>query len=133
VEGDLYSATSVCAAAWISTADILQLLLDGGGSVNEPDNEGITPLIALVRNYNGDVPARLGILLARPELDLDAKWQGKTAEQWAVSVGRLELAAAIAAERGKRQRWSVFRSAWVAAIATPAAFCEHTCVSYSIE
>jgi ankyrin repeat protein len=84
-------------ARW-STADILQLLVDAGGSVNEPMNLGETPLIALVRNNVGDAAARLGVLLACPELDLDAKYNRKTAEEWAVDEGHSKLAAAIAAE-----------------------------------
>jgi hypothetical protein len=41
--------SSVWAGATYSTADILQLLIDGGGSVNEVTNFGETPLIALVK------------------------------------------------------------------------------------
>jgi hypothetical protein len=81
-----------------STAAILQLLIDGGGSVNEASNEGLTPLIAVASANNGDAAARLDVLLARPELDLDAKCRGKTAEEWARQRGHPELAAAIAAE-----------------------------------
>jgi ankyrin repeat protein len=112
-------------AAHDSTARILQLLIDGGGSVNEPDNFGQTPLIALVSWNNGDAAARLGVLLARPELNLDVTYKGKTAEQWAEAKGHLDLAQAIAAERSRRQRWNGLRSAWVAAASS-----RHTCVSY---
>jgi ankyrin repeat protein len=114
-----YGSTPVWWGVFSSTADILQTLIDGGGKVNEPNNDGETPLIALVRNYNGDVAARLGILLARPELDLDAKWKGKTAEQWAQETGYPKLAAAIAEEQRIRGRWSDLRSVWVAATVTP--------------
>ncbi len=41
---------------------------------------GETPLIALVRFKSGDAAARLQVLLACPELDLDAKYAGKTAD-----------------------------------------------------
>jgi hypothetical protein len=95
-----YGATSVFLGAYNSTADILQLLVDGGGSVNEPESKSETPLIRLVRSIVGDAAARLDVLLSRPELDLDATWETMTAEKWAVSRGRPELAAAIAAEVG---------------------------------
>jgi ankyrin repeat protein len=107
--------TSVWWAAQDSTARILQLLIDGGGSVNEPDNFGRTPLIALVSWNNGDAAARLGVLLARPELNLDVTYKGKTAEQWAEEKGHPDLAQAIAAERERRKRWSALRAAWLAA------------------
>jgi ankyrin repeat protein len=111
-----YGRTSVWEGAVDSTADILQLLIDGGGSVNEPRNDGCTPLIALLRWINGDAAARLEVLLACPELDLDAEYEGKTAEEWAVDRGHVELASAIAQERARRERWSALRTSWVAAI-----------------
>jgi ankyrin repeat protein len=115
---DDYGRTSVWAGAYDSTADILQLLIDGGGSVNEPTNFlRRTPLIALARNNGGDAPARLQILLACPELNLEAICERKTAEEWAVRRGHPELAAAIAEERRRRERWSTVRCAWVAATA----------------
>jgi ankyrin repeat protein len=114
---DINGRTSVWVGAYNSTADILQMLIDGGGSVNEPDNYGETPLIALVDNY-GDVAARLQVLLACPELDLDAEFKGKTAQEWAVRKGRSQLALAIAEERARRERWSALRAAWIAATAT---------------
>jgi hypothetical protein len=107
--------TSVWAGAAFSTADILQLLIDGGGSVDEPKNSGEMSLIALVRWNDGDADARLQVLLACPELDLDATYDGKTAEQWAVYMGHVELASAIAEEKAKRERWSTLRAAWTAA------------------
>jgi ankyrin repeat protein len=114
---DNYGWTSVWWGAYYSTADILQLVIDGGGSVNEADNFGMTPLIALAWYNCGDVAARLEVLLACPDLDLDATYQCKTAEQWAVRKGYPELAAAIAEERSRRERWSTVRCAWVAATA----------------
>jgi ankyrin repeat protein len=100
------------------TADIMQLLIDGGGSVNKLANDGMTPLIALV-SWNGDAAARLRVLLARPELDLDATFKGKTADRWAEEKGHPDLAQAIGEERGRRKRWSALRSAWIAAPVTP--------------
>jgi ankyrin repeat protein len=114
---DKLGATSVWWSAVDSTADILQLLIDGGGSVNEPCDLDRTPLIALARNNCHDAPARLQVLLACPELDLHAGYDGMTAEDWAVRRGHAELAAAIAEERLKRVRWSAVRCAWVAATA----------------
>ena len=92
--------TSVYQGAYNCTADILQLLIDGGGNVKIPNKHGETPLIALVRWNSGDAAARLGVLLSRPEIILDAKYVGKTAEQWAVAKGRASLAEAIVAEVG---------------------------------
>jgi ankyrin repeat protein len=113
---DNHGWTSVWWAAYTSTAEILQLLLDGGGSVNEPNNDGETPLIALVSSSEGDA-AGLGVLLARPELDLDVTYEGKTAEQWAEEEGYSDYAAAIAATAAKRHgaRWDGLRSTWIAA------------------
>ncbi len=108
-------ATSVLLSAWISSADIVQLLLTSKGSINEPDIYGQTPLIALVRYNYGDAAARLKVLLACPQLDLDASYDGKTAEEWATDAGRSELAVVIAEERARRERWSVLRCAWIAA------------------
>jgi ankyrin repeat protein len=110
--------TSLWWAAYTSTADIMQLLIDGGGSVNKLANDGMTPLIALV-SWNGDAAARLRVLLARPELDLDATFKGKTADRWAEEKGHPDLAQAIGEERGRRKRWSALRSAWIAAPVTP--------------
>ena len=109
--------SSVWQAAISSIADIVQLLIHGGGSVNEPDEYGNTPLIALARNSFGNAAARLQVLLRCPELDLNTKYDGKTAEEWAVRRGHPELAAAIAEERRKRVRWSTVRCTWASAIA----------------
>jgi hypothetical protein len=105
-------------AASDSTADILQLLINSGGSINgEKTEDDETPLIALVRHIHGDAAARLEMLLAQPELDLDVKYYGRTAERWAMHKRHAELAAAIATERRRRMRYGVLRSAWIAAIA----------------
>jgi ankyrin repeat protein len=115
---NFFGKTSVWAGAYDSTADILQLLIDGGGSVNEPANFlRLTPLIALARNNCGDALARLQILLACPELNLEVICGGKTAEEWAVMRGHPELAVAIADERRRRVRWSTVRCSWIAATA----------------
>jgi hypothetical protein len=112
--------------AYTSTADIMQLLIDSGGSVNNPAYDGMTPLIALVRWNKGDAAARMRVLLARHELDLDVTYDRKTAEQWAQEKGHPDLAQAIVAERARRMRWNDIRSAWVAAASS-----RHTCVSYN--
>jgi hypothetical protein len=81
------------------TADILQLLIDGGGSVNKAADDGETPMISLVRFHDGkDAAAALGVMLACGDLDLDAKYEGKTAQQWARYRARFTIGAAIAAE-----------------------------------
>jgi ankyrin repeat protein len=119
VEKRFVGGTSLWWGACKTTAGILQLLIDSGGSVNEPDDFGETPLMVLVRHNNGDAAARLALLLARPELELDAEWKGKTAEQWAKERGYPKLAAAIAEKQRTRRRWSDLRSVWVAATVTP--------------
>jgi hypothetical protein len=120
VKGD-GGGTSVLWGAAFSTADILQLLMDGGGSVNEPDDSGWTPLIALVRCNAVHAAARLQVLLACIELDLDAEYEGKTAEGWAVHRRHFKFAAAIAEERARRERWSALRVAWIAVTVLPTA------------
>jgi ankyrin repeat protein len=83
---DVSGSTSVLWAASSSIADILQLVIHGGGSVNEADNVGWTPLIALARSRLGNAATRLQVLLRCPELDLDAACDGTTAEEWAVRM-----------------------------------------------
>jgi hypothetical protein len=115
---EAHGQTSVLwAALYNIPAYILQLMIEGGGSVNEACN-GWTPLMTL-RSTIGDAAARLQVLLACPELELDAVHNGKTAEENAVSKGDLGIAAAIAEERARRKRWSAFRLTWVAAIRAP--------------
>jgi ankyrin repeat protein len=80
-----FGETAVSWAAYDSTADILQLLIDVGGSVNKPDVDGRPPLITSVRMNLGDLAARLCVLM--PELDLDVTYEGKTAEKWAEEDG----------------------------------------------
>jgi ankyrin repeat protein len=114
----IYGRTSLSYSAICSTPNILQLLIDSGGSVNEADDDGETPLIALMYHI-GDAAGRLRVLLARPELELDVTFKGKTAEQWAQENGHQDLAQAIAAERARRARWNGLRFAWIAANVTP--------------
>jgi ankyrin repeat protein len=110
------AATLALWGAAFSTADILQLVIDAGGSVNEQDTYGQTPLIALVMDNYGDVAARLQVLLACTELDLDATYQDMTAEEWAIMEGHVELEKAISEERARRERWSALRDAWIATV-----------------
>jgi hypothetical protein len=113
-----YGYTSVLMLCWRrNIGDILQLLINAGGSVNKVTDFGETPLTLLVRWSSGDAMAPMKVLLGRPELHLDAKCEGKTAEEWAVHMRRDELASTISQERARRERWSAFRSAWMAAIA----------------
>jgi ankyrin repeat protein len=108
-----WSASSICGT--------LQLLIDAGGSVNNPVSGGVsgpTLLISLMKGTYGDAAARLQMLLACSELDLDARFFGKTAEQWAVEGGDIGAAAAIGEEQERRKRWSVFRATWITATVT---------------
>jgi ankyrin repeat protein len=113
-----HGTTSMWAGAAYGTADILQLLIDSEGSVNEADSDGETPLIALVRNHFGDAAARLQVLLVCNGLDLDAKYRGRTAEEWAVYIRCDQLASAIAQQRARRERWSALRAAWIGVAVT---------------
>jgi ankyrin repeat protein len=124
VKGERGRTPVYCAT--LSTGYILRLLIDSGGSVNEPDNDGITPLIAIVRRRcpdRGDVEDRLRALLACSDLDLNLKHEGKVAEQWATERGHADYAMLIANEQTRR-RWVGLRSVWVAATATSASCCE---------
>jgi hypothetical protein len=114
-----YGYTLMWMAAANINADILQLLTEGGGNVNETNIDGETPLIALVKYNYYDVAARLQVLLMCPELVLDAEYYGKTTERWAVSMGHFKLASAIAEERVARKRWGNLRSAWIGATVAP--------------
>lgn len=111
--------TPVFCCAFTGNADTLHALLDGGGNVNESSNTGCTPTIALIMSHGcgGDAVARLCVMLARPELHLDAKYTGLTAEQLAMKLHVATFATAIINERVRRQRWSAIRSAWAASTA----------------
>jgi ankyrin repeat protein len=100
-------------SAWYGTADILRLVIDSGGSVNEPDDDGNTPLLSIISNYD-DALARLRVLLSCPELHLNAKCGGKTVGEWAEDRSP-SIAWIIAEEHHKRVRWSALRSVWIAA------------------
>jgi hypothetical protein len=67
---DNYGRTSVWRGALQSTAEILQLLIDGGSSVNESDNYGLTPLIVLACTIAGTIGvsrAGLGCRICRED------------------------------------------------------------------
>jgi hypothetical protein len=102
------------AAAW-STSCILQQLIENGGSVNEADTFGHTPLSMLLKDRRGDADIRLHILLECRDLDLDAKVFGKTAEQLCDCYN---ARVALAEARLKRSRWGDLRVAWIRATAT---------------
>ncbi len=93
-----YGKSPVWWAMLHSTAETLRLLIEGGGSVNDADCGEVTPLVALVKNNPANAAGCLGVLLARPELDLDAKVEGKTASEWATEKGHTALADPITTE-----------------------------------
>jgi hypothetical protein len=103
------------AAAW-SNPTILQLLIDAGGSVNATTKLGQTPLIAVI-DYNGNPANTRDALLARPELELNERFEGKMAEERAAFKNQTEFVAAIADARAKQRRWAHIRTAWVGATA----------------
>jgi hypothetical protein len=119
---DMYGGNSVMGCAERGTADILRVLIDGGASINEADNFGRAPLIALVSNYDDDHVARLGVMLACSYLDLDVKFRGKTAGEWATGRMGVCTKAMIMHERMKRSRWSVLRFSWIASTVTATSF-----------
>jgi ankyrin repeat protein len=79
---------------------MVQLLLRFGASVNLPDHDGVTPVMAVVMEPQEDKPveAVLQLLLSREDVDLDATWNGTTAEAVAERGGHWELADMIRAE-----------------------------------
>jgi hypothetical protein len=85
-----------------SSAFILQMLIDAGGSVNTPSFLGETPLLSLVKDRCAGESlastARLQALLAVQELELDVRQGGKNAEQLVLEQGRLTWARLIAEE-----------------------------------
>jgi ankyrin repeat protein len=95
---DTSGATAVWWAAYRGTAEMLQLLIDGGGSVNEADGCSRSPLVALVCMNTDDATDRLAVLLSRPELDLDVTYRGKPVELLLVPNPNQDCPAAITAE-----------------------------------
>jgi hypothetical protein len=65
---------------------------------------------------NNDDNAVLHVLLAQPELDLNAECAGATAEWWAFHMQPPEVEVAITRERHRRSRWTILRAWWVAVI-----------------
>jgi ankyrin repeat protein len=97
---DKYGQSSIFGCAFAGKAEVMRLLIERGGDVNKANRDGCTPLISLVRNNAGDAADRLLVLLERPELDLDVKFEGRTAEQWAREKGHHHLADAVHVEVG---------------------------------
>jgi ankyrin repeat protein len=111
-----HGETPVYLTCFRGTADMLRLLIDGGGCVNQVTCASESPLIALIREFEGD-EEQLSVLLAHPDIDLDAKHYAKTAWQWAMlKVWKHKLAAIISKERQKRLRWTNIRIAWIGSI-----------------
>ena len=85
--------------ARLSTAAILQLLIDAGGDVNR-ESGGEPPLVSAVRGWYGE--DNVPVLLAQPSLDFTVEFNGKTPEQWARDNHRPELADMIAQEVSRK-------------------------------
>ena len=87
-----------------STPDILQLLIDAGGDVNQKFGVAQRPLLfsAVLVNDSESVPGTAAdfvrVLLAEPSLDLDAKLDDKTPEMCAFDAGKPALGDLIAHE-----------------------------------
>ena len=84
----------------VSTAAILQLLIDAGGDVNQNNQSlacsGRGPL--LEHAIDVEKVANVKVLLAHPSLDLTRKLDGKTPDQFALEDGKPALADVIARE-----------------------------------
>ena len=81
--------------ARLSTAAILQLLIDVGGDVNR-DCFGLAPLFTAVNGC--DSMDKVRVLLAQPSLDFTITYEDKTPEQWARDNYRPAVADMIAQE-----------------------------------
>ena len=84
----------MAAGAYHSTPQILQLLLDAGGGINQKSG-GEPPIFTAIASTTGDVEGKVRVLLAQPALDLAAAHKGKTPMQWAQACGRPALAETI--------------------------------------
>lgn len=112
----LTQASALFHACTAGTSQVLELLIRGGADVNECDNAGCPPLVNLVINGNGDARSRLAVLLSQDELDLEARFMGCTATEWARQRRRVPFAHDIDECAARRSRWSCVRSAWVGAV-----------------
>ena len=82
-------------AAFNGTPDILRLLIGAGGSVNKKSN-GELPVFVAIRACRGDLGVVQELLRAHPAVDLAVtNASGQTPEQYAISLGKAELAALI--------------------------------------
>ena len=88
---DTITADVMRTTACFGSPEILQLLIDAGGDVNEVDSDGRPLLFAAV--VSGlDVEKRVGVLLAQPTLDLSVTKDGNTADQYARRNGKPSVA-----------------------------------------
>ena len=97
-------------AAMLGTAEACTALCAAGGDVNTLNNYGDSVLVFLCKNCNPEhsPPGREGasavdkarVLLGQPALDLGSTSGGLTAEQWARSKGRDDIADMVAMEVG---------------------------------
>lgn len=95
--------TPVRWAAASGNAETLTALISAGGDVNSVGDHGESVLIRLASEGIGeDVEQRLQVLLSVPTLDLEYRYLGKTAEQWARDLERPHLADLIHLEMARR-------------------------------
>ena len=93
-------------AAWMSSPDILQLLIDAGGDVNWASAGGpLPPLVTVlsVRRSPNEREDCVRVLLTQPSLDLLFTYEGKLPELYARDNGDLALADMIAREVSRAQ------------------------------
>jgi ankyrin repeat protein len=96
----------LCYAAYRGSVDVMRVLIDAGGDVGAVTDRGQTPLIILLQTA-GDSPtvggdpdtvARLRVLLSSPTTDLQVRYEGKTAHEWAQEAGLEHLASLVGNE-----------------------------------
>ena len=93
--------TPLWRAAHSGSSSLLRALIDAGGDVSVCSDDGRSPLLAVVTSGSKDsdaVKRVVTLLTCGSGVDVDARWQGKTAEQWARDSRRDEIADLIADE-----------------------------------
>jgi hypothetical protein len=99
----------------LSVANAVEPLLADGADANMRNDDGQTSVwLAAFDTAVG----LLRVFLTCDDLNLDSRYEAKTAEEWAAITGKPELKSMIVYERIKRQRWSIFRFAWLSASAS---------------
>ena len=116
-----HGETVTMEAAWKNTpADIMELITAAGGTWNMVGRDGSVLMHAVrtpIHRRHGDraIDRLAHIFSVSPDLDLDVRDEGKTAEELARAMGYTQRADMIRDERVRRDRWSGLRRAWIKA------------------